>query len=152
MGRWFLFGFLFFLVSCATLHGGGEVLYGIDQPLIDLQKLSESVLPMGKRTISSNGREILSNYFHLVDGRIVAGDRAPERFYAHVIILGDQRPYTIEVIVHRERRVASSGELSPRYDEVAVDQRLAKVFAKRLNNNLSKRREDRSIIDDFRVF
>ena len=124
----------------------------IDQSLIDIQKAVEARLPLGKRTTSPNGREHFSNYFSVVDGRLQPGDHSPERFYAQVLVLGDRRPYTIQVIVHRERRRSQGSSLSPVYEEVAQDHRLEKIVARRIQHALSKRREDRNIIDDFRVF
>lgn len=141
--------------SCSSMQGGtgGEQIKDLDQPLLDIQKAVEARLPLGKRMTSPNGREFYSRYFTVVDGRIQPGDHATDRFYAHVFVLGDQRPYLVEVLVKRERRVGRQGsDVSNQYEEVARDVRLARLIAKRIQQTLSKRREDRNIIDDFRVF
>jgi hypothetical protein len=144
--------FLFFLLSSCTSFHGGEVIRNVEQSLIDIQKAIEVHLPLGKRMTSTNGREFFSNYFTVTDGRMQNGDRAPERFYAQVFVLGEERPYNIEVVVHRERRRARGGEVSLDYYEIATDTNLARVLARRIQLTLSKRRDDRNIIDDFRVF
>jgi hypothetical protein len=137
--------------GCVSFHGGA-VIRNVEHSLIDIQKAVELHLPLGKRTTSTNGREFYSNYFTVTDGRMQNGDRAPERFYAQVFVLGDERPYNVEVVVHRERRRARGGEVSLDYDEVSTDSNLARVLARRIQLTLSKRRDDRNIIDDFRVF
>lgn len=71
--------------------------------------------------------------------------------YAKVVVLGDRRPYDLEVFVVRERRVAT-GQGPGSYETVGNDQRLAKVVMARITESLAKRREDRNFIDDFRVF
>ena len=64
--------------------------------------------------------------------------------------MGDSRPYAVEVFVTREKRVLRGDDFT--YAVVGHDSRLAKELAARIQEQLSKRREDRNIIDDFRVF
>jgi hypothetical protein len=146
--------FLFLaLCGCATFDfDGGSKIDDVDQSLIDIQKVIEARLPLGKRATSANGREYFSNYFAVVDGRIQPGDRTAERFYLQVLVLGEERPYVVNVVVHRESRVSSHDDGTSPYVETGIDEKLAKVFAKRIYLTLTKRREDRSIVDDFRVF
>lgn len=148
-GLWI--GFLFFL-GCSSL----EILkstYKIDHldvALLDLQKAVASVLPGGLRTTSSNGREFYSRHF-IVDGAKYkpAGD-AKERFIAQMTVLGDGRPYTIEILVRHERRILRGGRHT--YEVVGYDYRQAEGLALKVRARLSQRREDTNIIDDFRVF
>lgn len=93
--------------------------------------------------------EWFSNYFVVQGRKFVPAKTAPVRYFAHVYILGDRRPYVIEVYVKRERRA------SPRlndYVEDGADQGLARIIHRRIQQQLSKRREDLNIIDDFRIF
>ena len=78
-----------------------------------------------------------------------SGDTAPIRSYAQVYILGDRRPYVIEVYVNKQRRVSAQ---SSEYVDEGSDQEIAKVVYQRIQFQLSKRREDLNIIDDFRIF
>lgn len=129
----------------------GERIENLDLPIHEVQKAVELNMPMGRRQVSANGREYLSEYFIVVNGKIQPAGNSPDRFYSHVFILGDRRPYTVQVSVIRERRI--SGEsYSAKYEGYATDQRIAKVLTKRIQQTLSKRRDDRNIIDDFRVF
>lgn len=132
----------------------GERLENLDTPIHELQKAVDMNLPGGRRQVSGNGREYLSEYFIVVNGKIQPAGNSPDRFYAHIYLLGDRRPYTILVTVLRERRVRGGGDESynSKYEAYASDQRIAKVIAKRIQTTLSKRRDDRNIIDDFRVF
>ena len=104
-------------------------------------------MPLGLRKTSPNGREFYSNYF-VVDGRkFKSADKSPIRRYAHILVLGDRRPYNLQILVHVEKGPQGQG-----FREVGTDQRLAKVIRNRVVQQLNKRREDMNIIDDFRVF
>ena len=150
----FRFLFVFLLVGCATTIGTNRnalKLKDIDLPVSELRSIIGSILPAGQRAISPNGRELLSKHF-VPEGASdfkAAGD-APERFYASFLILGDRRPYDIEILVTREKRTLRANQFI--YTVIAYDRRLAKELETKLRDELTKRREDRNIIDDFRVF
>lgn len=90
-----------------------------------------------------------SNYFLTRGRKFVPAQTAPRRMYAHVYILGDRRPYVVEVYVKKERRVSPGTNT---YADDGLDQELARVIQKRIQQQLSKRREELNIIDDFRIF
>jgi len=118
-----------------------------DQSLAEIKQSLDRALPRGMRQQSTNGREFLSNYFSTKgDFDEDAGDR-PERAYAHVLILGDRRPYRTEVRVYRERR-----DKKGIYRGKKLDQGLSRRLLGRLQEALSKGRDDRNVIDDFRAF
>ena len=126
---------------------GGETIDDVNRPLLDLQKIIVHALPLGLRATSPNGREYFSNYFIASERTFRPADKLPLRTYAHVLVLGDQRPYTIQVFVRNER-ARSANE----YSDAGGDSAMAKVIQRRIKDQLSKRREDINIIDDFRVF
>lgn len=138
---------LFFLVGCS--HGGLSI-ESLDQSLSDIQQIVVASLPVGKRAVSPNGREFFSDYFVIVESRARAADRLGARYYAHVYILGDRRPYVVEGVVRKE--VRESSRTGPEYADAGVDTKLTQLLVKKLKANLSKSREDRNVIDDFRVF
>lgn len=138
---------IFTLVGCT--HGGVRM-ENIDVPLVEIQKAVVNSLPLGKRTVSTNGREFFSEYFVVVEKRARPASKLGKRYYAHVYVLGDRRPYIIEGLVRKE--VREKGKIGPEYSDAGIDSRLSKVLMRKIKNNLSKRREDRNIIDDFRVF
>lgn len=72
------------------------------------------------------------------------------RWFAHVFILGDRRPYNIEVLVKREKRIANRGVLT--YRPEGLDLRIASNLKKRIQEELTKSREGINLIDDFRAF
>jgi hypothetical protein len=123
--------------------------------LADLQKIAAKSMPLGLRQTSPNGREYFSDYFIASDRKFKPAEKSPVRSYAHVLVLGDRRPYVIEVLVHTEKAskaaMAASGNTTG-YEEIGLDKGLAKVVRKRVLQQLNKRREDLNIIDDFRVF
>ena len=107
-----------------------------------------SLCPLVRERSVGNGRVFFSNYFLLQkSGKFQPAEKSGLRHYAKIYVLGDRRPYTIEVQVLRQRR-SGPGE----YYSDGSDERIAKVVAKVIQDNLNKRPEDLNIIDDFRVF
>lgn len=141
------------LLGCTTTFGSRQTsrIPALDWPLGELRAVAASVLPTGQRAISPNGRELLSRHFVLEGskGYKPAGD-ATERYFASILVLGDRRPYDVEISVTLERRVLRGQQFT--YVVEGYDTRLAKELEKKLRLELTKRREDLNIIDDFRVF
>lgn len=137
------------LPACTTVWGGARV-EDLDRPLNDLQRVAARSMPLGLRRTSTNGREFFSKYFLAKSGEFKAAEEGSERRYAQILVLGDRRPYTIQIIVHVERLTTTFG--SGGYSEIGQDNELAQVVRRRFLNELHKRREDTNIIDDFRVF
>ena len=122
----------------------------LDWPLVDLQGLVVAELPTGLRTTSANGREFYSKHFILDGPRYKLAGDAVDRYTAQVTVLGSERPYDLEIVVTHERRVIRSGSYT--YIEIGHDMSLARELEYKFKQELTKRREDRNIIDDFRVF
>lgn len=123
-----------------------------DQSLVEIQKLVVDSLPVGKRTVSSNGREFFSEYFVIVGNKARAANQGNVRYYAHVYVLGDRRPYIIEGLVRKEVRESSFSGKDVEYSAAGVDDELTSVLVQKLKAALTKSRGDLNIIDDFRVF
>ena len=141
-----LFLVLLVLSACST---PGEISIGEqNRSLIDLQKIVESQLPGGKRAVSQNARTFTSQYFGVKkDGSFEVAPEASTRYFAKVTIYGDRRPYTIGVLVLEEKRNQDGT-----YSFNGPEERLSRVVTRRIQKALHERREDRSIIDEFRVF
>ena len=150
-----LFAYILILIftGCASSLGNRNAvrINELDLPLAELRSLALSILPAGPRATSPNGRELLSRHFVLEGSSSYrpAGD-ATERFFAQILVLGDRRPYDVEILVTREKRVLRGNQFT--YIVTGHDSRLAKELERKLRSELSKRREDRNVIDDFRVF
>ncbi len=140
--------------GCATLQGHDSnalLIEEVDWPISEIRQVAAAILPAGQRAISPNGREMQSRHF-LPDrngGYRAAGD-ALERYFAHLKILGDRRPYKLEISVTHEKRVLRGNHFT--YVVTGYDKRLAREIERKLRTELTKRREDRNIIDDFRVY
>lgn len=117
----------------------------------DIRAAISANVPIGIRNSSANGREIFSKHFLMVGGdKFRPAIDAVERYYVHFIILGDRRPYDLEIIVAHEKRVLRGDSFA--YVVDYYDKVLARDIANWIQDDLAKRREDRNIIDDFRVF
>lgn len=136
------------ITGCVTK--GANNLTDLDKPLADLQKVVVKSLPLGLRQTSPNGREFYSNYFVAKDRKFKPAANLAERNYAHVLVLGDRRPYDIQIMVKKERM--DPAKRAAGYVEAGSDQSLTEVIKKRILLQLNKRREELNIIDDFRVF
>jgi hypothetical protein len=148
------FGVGVFLCACVSLGvrspAYSRVIHEVDWPLHDLSSLVAYELPTGLRTTSENGREFYSKHFVLDGPKYKDAGDAVDRYFATVTVLGDSRPYDLEIFVTREKRVLRDTG----FDYVATghDVQLARELEYKLRQELAKRREDRNIIDDFRVF
>lgn len=139
------------LSGCITTQNKEALrIENVDKRLQFIQEVVVSILPLGQRAISPNAREFLSKYFVPKKAEYAEADTAPRRWFAHIFVLGDRRPYNIEILVKRERRVVERGTLS--YAPEGLDLRIASDLKKKLQEELTKRREDTNIIDDFKVF
>lgn len=125
----------FAIVGCAT----PPTLRQLNAPLASLRKTADSISPQGVRKVSSNGREVYSNYFS------PKGAKGIIRAHAIISILGDQRPYSVTFQVLREQKVNQT------FVELEPDNRLELVLKKRFQNQLQNK-QDLDLIDDFRPF
>jgi len=143
-----------FLSGCTTLGMKSPdysyVIAGVDWPLTDLQSLVAYELPTGMRTTSANGREMYSKYFVLDGNKYKAAGEALNRYFAGVTVLGDHRPYDIEIYVTREKRIRQGAGYT--YVEAGHDMMLARELEHKLKVELAKRRDGHNVVDDFRVF
>ncbi len=140
--------------GCSSLQARKRVesfkIREIESSVADIRAAISAVIPIGVRTVSPNGREILSKHFLQVGDKYRPAGDAVERYYVQFLVLGDRRPYDIEIIVAHEKRVLRGDSffyVIDYYDNV-----LARDLANMIQDDLAKRREDRNIIDDFRVF
>lgn len=135
----------FVLSGCAT---GTASLEDQDRSISELTSIVTAALPAGKASVSQNGRTFTSKYFITKGGEFEEAPEAPVRNQAVILILGDRRPYDIEVTVIQEKRDRASAQ----YVRVGNSEGLSRVVIRRIQKALHERREDRNIIDDFRVF
>ncbi len=99
------------------------------------------------RSVSSNGREMLSHYYDRKNNKIEKMNLARERFYTHVTILGDRRPYDVQVEILVEGRTEEG-----KFELIDRDDDRAAGVAEKIRNALNEGRDNRNVIDDFRTF
>jgi hypothetical protein len=143
--KYLIFAAALFVTACTTR--GGVRLGELDIPIVELQRAVESSLPLGKRKQSQNSREFFSEYFVMKRGEYEEGGHASVRYFAHILILGDRKPYNVDVVVEVEQRRDDGS-----YTRTDYDEGLARMISRRIQSSLHKRRDHLNIIDDFRVF
>ncbi len=139
------------LFLCATLllsscRTGGVIIR--ETPLNASETRRVVVGVIGEpRTVSQNGREIYSRYYDKKNKNIEKMDMARERYTTHVTILGDRRPYDVQVEVLVEGRNVDGG-----FDLIERDDDRAAAIAEKIRQSLNQSRDTRNVIDDFRSF
>lgn len=145
--------FTSFLAGCAILMNENKNalrMREVDASVSELRTIVAAVIPVGLRAVSTNGREIVSRHFVITKDRYKPAADALERYFVQVTILGDRRPYDIEILVSHEKRVLREDRFT--YVIVDYDQDLAREIEHKIRAELTKRRDGRNVIDDFRVF
>ena len=132
-----------FLAGCRT---GGVILRETPSGLSETRRVIVSVIGE-PRGVAANGRELVSKYYDRTNLQILKMDMVRERRYTRVSILGDRRPYDIQVEVLVEGR-DSDGTF---YEKDHDDDRAA-VLAEKIKQTLNQSRDTRNVIDDFRSF
>ena len=135
------------LISCTSI---------IDSDMAQRKSVNASVTSIikafdhaavGLRGKSTNGRELVSRY-HTPGGNGVTLDpKNPKRAYAKLRILGERRPYTLQIQYIIEKR-----DESENYSTQSYDQEKAKKILKSLLDYLVTRPDREDFIDDFRPF
>ncbi|MGE5086378.1 MAG: hypothetical protein ACM3MG_08780 [Bacillota bacterium] len=142
--------FLLFFFSLSILLSGcqttGVVLRETPLGISETRRVVVSVIGE-TRGISENGRELYSKYYDKKGKNIEKMDMAKERYFTQVIVLGDRRPYDVQVEVLIEARDQDGHwELVDRNDDKAA------VVADKIRKALNQSRDSRNVIDDFRSF
>lgn len=141
--RYLLVLVFLFLTSCQT---GGIVLRETPLGISETRKAVVSVIGEPRR-VSQNGRELYSQYYGR-DGKNISDPLSVrQRLSTRVIILGDRRPYDIQVTVFIEEK--TSGR---KFEITGQDDGRAAQIAENLRKRLNQSRDSRNVIDDFRSF
>lgn len=139
-----------FLLLCSLLlsgcQTGGVILRETPLNLSETRRVITVVIGE-PRGVSQNGREILSKYYDKRNKLIEKMDMARERLYTQVTVLGDRRPYDIQVEVFVEGRTSDGG-----FESIDRDDDRASVIAEKIRQALNQSRDKRNVIDDFRSF
>lgn len=131
------------LVSCQTR---GVLLKETPLNVSETRRVIVSVIGE-PRALSQNGRELSSQYYDRKQSEIKKMEMARERLYTHITVLGDRRPYDVQVEVLVESRNQEGA-----FELVGNDDSRAAVIADKLKKALNQSRDKRNVIDDFRSF
>ncbi|NUN04311.1 MAG: hypothetical protein HUU57_01000 [Bdellovibrio sp.] len=146
MTRTFVGLFLCALVLLSGCQTGGVLLRETPLSLSETRRVITIVIGE-PRDLSQNGREIYSKYYDRRNNRLEKMDMVRERYYTLVTVLGDRRPYDVQVQVLVERRTPEGG-----WEQVERDDDRAAVLAEKIRVTLNQSRDNRNVIDDFRSF
>lgn len=136
------------LAGCAAT---GVQLQNVDKPTVEIKRGIIKALPVNLLTSSDDSREYISVPFVRYGKKIKEARNELQRAYAKILIKGERRPYTIEVIVPVEE-ATTPNSVQKNFQVVGYDERIAKIILARLKAYLEQRRGDTNLVDDFRVF
>lgn len=141
------------LTGCVTQRDRRSivVIRDLKVPLRWIMKSAAYALPGGIRASSENRRVFKSKYIDLNGNRWDVLSKSLNRAYIEIAILGDLRPYIVEVSAIVEER-ASDSPLDQDFKRAGSSRPLAERIAKRMENYLEDRRKSQNLIDDFRAF
>ena len=141
-----LVGVLAFLFGCSRGTISSDPL---DHSLNQVYWAVESSMSMGIQKYSENKRDITSRPFAVVQSAVAKKKNTHERGRAIVTILGQERPYTLEVVVEIER---SEPDNNQEYSVIRYDEGLANKLLKDILAAIQKADRTKNVIDDFKSF
>jgi hypothetical protein len=136
-----------FFVSLLACQSDGVFLRDTPLNISETRKAIASVMGQPRAT-SENGREMVSKYYDRKGNRDEEALKSSrERLSTHTTILGDRRPYDIQVEVVVEIR-----DHDGKFQVVERDEGRAEKIAKEIQKALVQSRDNRNLIDDFRAY
>jgi len=139
------------LIACST----GSKITGFEYPLVSIKAAVEKHLPGPLAVKSQNGRVYQTSAFRLplyYQTRAYNKKGPPvERAYAKILILGDKRPYTLQVKIEIEELVGMH-KGKPEYVICCRHKKYEQDLLKKIKAELVKRKDNQDFIDDFRPF
>lgn len=137
--------YLFFLL---LVSGCASSTYIIDSQNYSLGELKKILIGLTgePRKVSENQRTLYSRYFSRKNDPKFDPEKSAERLYAKIAILGDRRPYDVEVQVIIEAKDEKN------YVDEGPDEIETNKLGRDIKIRLNQSREDRNVIDDFRAF
>ena len=148
---------LFLLTSCTSI----QTIRDLNYSLVDIEKGISATVPKGVGKISENRRVFTSKYFDPESfemERSTQQNDLRERASVIVTVLGDRRPYSVEIEVLIEKDTSEveikkdDDFIEGKFSKSGKDKGLAKYFRERLANYLARLERNKNLIDDFRPF
>lgn len=129
---------------------GDPTIANLNYPLPLLEKAIQNALVKVK-SVSHNRREFVSDYL-TKEGRIwdpIGND--PQRAVVRVFVVGDRRPYDIDIETSIEERPTGQTGYSTGFKEIGKSSRLVQEIQFRIQTYV-RQNSKRNLIDDFRAF
>lgn len=128
--------------ACQT---GGVIIKETPVSVMEIRRVVGLVIGEPRWT-SSNGYEMSSKYYNKKGQPEERPNLVRERYFTHVSILGDRRPYNIRVQVFIQGRGPDG------YEVIGQDDLKAQQIAEQIKQALHESRDKRNVIDDFKAF
>lgn len=145
LGLWIL---ITQLMGCAM---SGPMYGPVNKSLVEIRKSILNAMPVEVTYASKDSREYKSVPFVRYGKKMKEATSELQRAYALIFIRGNERPYTVEVVVAVEE-AENPLAIQKNFKVIGYDERIAKIILARLKADLNKRREDPNLVDDFKVF
>lgn len=153
MTKWIVSVFIILSTAgCASIFNTG----GMKGSFAEKKRVNASVegiikafdkVTLGVRGKSANGREIVSRYMSPKADNMEAASTKKSRGYARLLILGDRRPYDLQLqFVLEEDR--GGGD----YEALDTDDERSHKLLKKVLDALATRPDNKDFIDDFKAF
>lgn len=134
------------MISCNSLNGSYVEKQNVNASIKGLM-LAFDRATTGLRGKSANGRELVSRYQAPGSNSFDNAAMDKERAYSRLRILGDRRPYTLQIQHIIEKRKSDGVYELIRYDDIAAQEVLRKVL-----KELVTRPDREDFIDDIKAF
>ena len=129
-------------LGCTTL---GHRLTGIDRSVVEIRQAITKAI--GEPVfVSPNGRSFKSKFFPRRADVTFNPLQAKERLFSEVTILGDSRPYDVDVLVYSQLKSGNG------YSEATLDESQSRDLGLNIQYRLNQSRDEKNFIDDFRPF
>lgn len=141
-------GLMVFLSSGCSSFQGAKKVSNLEASLSQIGKAISASFPGGIATQSENGRTFRSGYFDRELDPEFDPKEIRERFVAQAVILGERRPYDVEMVVYKQVKKSKTSEFSPAKPSAEYTNKVFKRFKEKLHQGM----DGRNFIDDFRAF
>lgn len=141
--RYKFLSFLFVLNACSTT---GYIVEEVDGPLAEIQKVVAENLSEGVGFVTKNQRNFYSKKFSINTSKTKVSS------IMRISILGDRRPYSLQLKVHVATDSKNIQEAFEQGEESPVSDSYSKRTYSRIKEQLTKRLKNKNLFDDFRPF
>ncbi len=136
-------GFSVMIGACALMSPAS-----LEDQNVSVSQIKNAVVSVAGdiRKLEGGGRIIYTTYFDRSRKILLFNEKPGVRYFSIVRVIGDRRPYDIDVEVVRETLVRGT------YVETGSDEEIATAFSQDLAEKLKIEKTGKSVVDDFKAF